>query len=379
MTHIYNQLLKELGISLEENSYEISRQLKKAGNERKALMSSKKSPEENKRLEDKIHRINEAEVYYEKLAQDEKKEDKLDEFDYTQLQNKGRKNRRARNIFSAVKDESASQGDESLKEDKLSFEERYNKITELLDTPDGFDDGLKRLEKLAEDGYVLAQREWGICLNGWRKDNIRQTRALPWFEKAANQGDDVSQYYLGTYYAFTVEDYDKATEWFEKAAKQENLDAYVGLGDMYAKSKNDKKAFYWHKKAAEAGYSKTSLLVIIGECYEDGRGVPRNVKEAVTWYKKAAGNGDEYSCYRLGEIYRSTEELKDDDKAFEWYKKAGEAEFSKAYFRLGECYATGTGTVKDVEKANYWFEKAASAGAFEAMLRVDDNCFIRKN
>ena len=322
MTHIYDQLLKELGISLEENSYEIGRQLKEKKNEMKALMTSRNSLEENRSLETEIHRINEAEVYYEKLVQNEKLEDKSDGFDYSLLQNRGRKSRRVRYVVSDVIDESASQRNE-----KLSFEERYNNISELLDESDRFDDGLKQLEKLADDGYVVAQRRMGdIYFKAGITQDLKKT--IYWYEKAADNGDNDTGFKLALIYMLS-----------------EDL-------------KDDEKMYKWYKKTAESGYAESYRN--LGECYADGTGVSRNVKEALKWLGKAAENGNSIAYYRIGEIYRSTEELKDDAKAFEWYKKSAEADYFEAYFRLANCYATGTGTLKDVKEAIKWYEKAAS-------------------
>lgn len=64
---------------------------------------------------------------------------------------------------------------------------------------------------------------------------------------------------------------------------------------MYRKGRcvpqNDKKAVSWYKKAAEQGNALAQNN--LGDMYLAGRGVPKDETEAVTWYKKAAEQGNE--------------------------------------------------------------------------------------
>ena len=96
MKHVYEELLTELGIKKEDNSFEIWKQLRNKAEEYKASMTSKNSVEENACIEKTIHAIHEAEKYYEELAQEEKKADKLDGFDYSSLNNKKKRGKRQR-------------------------------------------------------------------------------------------------------------------------------------------------------------------------------------------------------------------------------------------------------------------------------------------
>ena len=40
----------------------------------------------------------------------------------------------------------------------------------------------------------------------------------------------------------------------------------------------------------------------LGEMYEEGRGVDKDEKEAVRWYRKAAEKGDKEAQKRLGQL-----------------------------------------------------------------------------
>jgi hypothetical protein len=46
---------------------------------------------------------------------------------------------------------------------------------------------------------------------------------------------------------------------------------------------------------------------MLGLCYETGRGVPKNVREAVKWFCRAARAGDKTAQHNLGVYYASLE------------------------------------------------------------------------
>ena len=50
-------------------------------------------------------------------------------------------------------------------------------------------------------------------------------------------------------------------------------------------------------KAAEQGLAGAQSN--LGVCYSEGRGVPQDDKQAVFWFRKAAGQGDTEAAERL--------------------------------------------------------------------------------
>ena len=56
----------------------------------------------------------------------------------------------------------------------------------------------------------------------------------------------------------------------------------------------------WLKQAAEN--NDVDAQVALAKCYEDGRGVMKNVYEAMTWYMKASLQGNEEATERLNEL-----------------------------------------------------------------------------
>ena len=78
-----------------------------------------------------------------------------------------------------------------------------------------------------------------------------------------------------------------------RAAEQGDASAQTNLGFMYSRGrgvgKDDRKAVRWYRKAAEQGDATAQSN--LGFMYERGRGVGKDDREAVRWYRKAAEQG----------------------------------------------------------------------------------------
>ena len=281
-----------------------------------------------------------------------------------------------------------------------SSKERYDNIIGYMGTPDGFMDGLGQLEQLAEDGYVVAQRRAGYIYSegengiatdikkgvywlekaasqedvescyklgyiyGNKKEVKDDVKSFYWYKKGAEKGDGCCNNSLGVCYILGVGTRKNAVEaakCFEIAANAGNTAAYRNVGRVYQYEKevmDYDKAFYWYKKAAEAGdaYAYNDL----GVCYQNGIGTIRNIDESFSWYKKAANAGNIVAYRNLGLLYQK--ETKDLTEAFRWFKKAADAGNTDAYNDVAIYYQNGRGTARDLTEAVKWYEKAVEAG-----------------
>ena len=139
--------------------------------------------------------------------------------------------------------------------------------------------------KLGEDYYYGE--------NGKQKDYVK---AVEWFRKAAEQGNNDAQVYLGMCYDSglgVVKDLAEAVKWYRKAAEQGHAVAQFNLGLCYAKGNGVKKdyeqAVKWFRKAAEQGL--TDAQHSLGICLNNGYDIKKNPKEAAEWLLKAAQQG----------------------------------------------------------------------------------------
>lgn len=147
-----------------------------------------------------------------------------------------------------------------------------------------------------------------------------------------------------------------------KQANEGKFYAQVVIGDCYeggiCVEKNLEKAFEWYLKAALSGKSNFAAIKVI-HYYEKGTGVEKNLKKAFKWrlrIKDWLGIG---RYYEKG-IYVE----KNLTKAFEYYSKATEDIENymvrrDACKKVARCYKDGIGTEQNPAKAFEYYRKAA--------------------
>lgn len=99
----------------------------------------------------------------------------------------------------------------------------------------------------------------------------------------------------------------------------------------------------------------------VGDLYEDGYGVERDLRTAATWYARAAEQGHAESMYRLsvGYAWGLGGLERDDALAVKWLRRSADGGFKKAQKILAQGYERGKlGLPKDPQQAKYWFDKA---------------------
>jgi TPR repeat protein len=105
--------------------------------------------------------------------------------------------------------------------------------------------------------------------------------------------------------AFNFGDFKKAFELYLIEAKNGNASAQTNLGTLYAIGKgvpkDDKEAVKWFHKAALQG--EVIAQSNLGAHYAKGQGVSKDDKEAVKWFTLAAKQGDSLSQLSLGIMY----------------------------------------------------------------------------
>ena len=123
-------------------------------------------------------------------------------------------------------------------------------------------------QKSADLGFFKAQYNLGICYEYGKGVPINKEKAYFWYEKSfpqykdlAEKGDVDAQLEVGRFYydgrMRSGQDYLMSIPWFERAANQGNSDAYNYLGVIYHNAegveKNLQKAYEYYLKGAELG------------------------------------------------------------------------------------------------------------------------------
>lgn len=134
---------------------------------------------------------------------------------------------------------------------------------------------------------------------------LNETEHANWIKKkytkyidAAKQGDAIAQLCIAEVYMDDSENvlgsidsnWNMVVFWYRKAAEQGNAVGQFWLGTFYEKgtnvTQNSKEAAIWYRKAAEQGLGNGQFA--LAELYEKGHGVSKNYDEALKWYRLAA-------------------------------------------------------------------------------------------
>lgn len=121
--------------------------------------------------------------------------------------------------------------------------------------------------------------------------------------------------------------------------------------------------------SAEKGSAEAWLA--LGECYNFGIGVEKDINEAVKWYQKAADQGKEYAEEQLSVLNCLIESEKLAQKITDEQKGSAEKGDVYAQVSLGKKYMYGDGVAVDKEEAVKWFIEAGKQGDIEAGVQLD--------
>jgi len=98
----------------------------------------------------------------------------------------------------------------------------------------------------------------------------------------------------------------------------------------------------------------------LGFLYANGQGVPQDHIQALSWYSKAADQGNFSGQFAVGAMYlRGTGVPQDDAQAALWFRKAAEQGNARAQVALGQMYMDGDGVPQDYVQPHMWLNLAA--------------------
>lgn len=91
----------------------------------------------------------------------------------------------------------------------------------------------------------------------------------------------------GEYTSYDRADYGTALQVWMEPANEGDMKAQNYVGEIYERQGDFATAAQWYRKAAEQGYAPAQIN--LGSLYEQGRGVPKDQKQALDWYRQASG------------------------------------------------------------------------------------------
>ena len=242
----------------------------------------------------------------------------------------------------------------------------------------------------AEKGNAKAENSLGGMYRSGRGVNQDKVEAVVWYRKAARQNDPSAMFNLGTAYyngdGVGMDDV-AAFAWFLLAqnfgsrpaidavkrmteeAGNRQTNAFEKIGDMYQKGddlpESYNAAVNWYRKAAENGEARVQVK-LANLLLHDPTGTP-NYNEVHRLCEKAAKQNSPTGAYCVGELYEQGLGLERDlPKAAAWFSEAAKMGLADAALRLGEMYWKGEGLKQDKISAYEFMYLASVAGMPEA-------------
>jgi uncharacterized protein len=133
-------------------------------------------------------------------------------------------------------------------------------------------------------------------------------------------------------------------------------------GEAAYKAGNYGDAYLQLLAPGHAGDARAQFL--LGQMSDSGLGpVALDPREAVRWYRLAAGKKHAEAQYALARAYAFGRGVKQDkDEAVKWLAAAAELDFEQALLDLAQLYDEGRGVEKDAVRATKLMERAATLG-----------------
>lgn len=144
----------------------------------------------------------------------------------------------------------------------------------------------------------------------------------------------------------------------EDAADQYKL-GFLYMTGREGHEKNEEKAVFWLKKAAETGHPWAQYY--LAWLYRRGAGTKEDPQRAAVLFENAAQAGIAFAIHATADCYRRGYGVKKDPvKAINWLKKGEDS--AVCCLALGEMYEFGEGTRENLDEALYYYECAERIG-----------------
>jgi len=202
----------------------------------------------------------------------------------------------------------------------------------------------------------------------------RRSDPAQW-DKAAEQGDASSRYFLGLMFGRglgVAQDVDKAQAWYLAAARQDDVRAQLALARLWEVGR-PQRAVDWYRKAAEQGSAEAQFA--LGRHFCTGIVEAQDVFQGLGWYMRAGALGDRRALMTLGHMCSGSAL---DHMAVECFRKAAGLGDAEAQYLVGQHYATGHGIAQDHPAAVDWWTRSAEQGYAPAQCALGASCLAGK-
>ena len=208
------------------------------------------------------------------------------------------------------------------------------------------------------------------CGEDWSEISLR-TQAVA-LRALAVSGDWEAQFKLGELYAQGIPlagrigdappsqpDLSEAFFWYRKAAEAGHIGAMEALSHAYAHGRGtpieQKAAIDWITRASEAGSPRA--MIELGSCSLDGTGVPASDAEAERWFERAFSMVPSSAASIGSEYEKRGDRVKCKAGAFGWWLRGANADVRSCFMPVARCYLSGFGVVANETAGDAWLER----------------------
>jgi len=204
--------------------------------------------------------------------------------------------------------------------------------------------------------------------------------AKSWYEKAIEQNHPGSMYNLGIMYNQGVlikQDVIKSVELIENAANRNLPPAIHDMGNIYFNGIGNvdvslESAIHWYRKGVDAGVPESSYM--LGVIYFNHNHKVFDANRALKYMSLSAEMGLIDAIRDLGNRYQFGDGVKKNlSESINWFKKGSVLGDSISSFLVSYAYSRGKGVEKDEKESHLWAIKAAEQGHVSSMAFVANN------
>jgi uncharacterized protein len=106
---------------------------------------------------------------------------------------------------------------------------------------------------------------------------------------------------------------------------------------------------------------------MLGDMYAKGKGARQEYAVAMSWFRKAADQGNALAQFELGRMhFKGQGVLQDFAAAASWFRKAADQGNAPSQLALGIACLDGVGVRQDYVSAHMWLNLSAAAGIVDA-------------
>ena len=200
-------------------------------------------------------------------------------------------------------------------------------------------------------------------------------KAIDWFKKAADLGNENAQYSLAKIY-LEEKDFEKvnsAIKMLEKLAENNNMMAEYTLGSIYADYESQyydlEKAIGYLERSAEQDNQFAEYK--LGVIYADPEEPHYDLEKAISYLEQSVKQDNQFAEYKLGVIYADPEGLHYDlEKAIRYFGQSAIQDNQSARYALGVIYADSEKPYYNLDVAITYFKKAAEQGNEYAQYKL---------